>query len=65
MTISPLNPPLTSAKELVHGLRENGYVVASAETVAELAHVPLTNLQGLSQYWEGLPRDPYLKDGGR
>ena len=65
MTISPLNPPLTSAKELAHGLRENGYVVASAETVAELAHVPLTNLQGLSQYWEGLPRDPYLKDGGR
>jgi len=65
MTISPLNPPLTSAKELVHDLRENGYVVASAETVAELAHVPLTNLQGLSQYWEGLPRDPYLKDGGR
>ena len=65
MTISPLNPPLTSAKELVHGLRENGYVVASAETVAELAHVPLTNLQDLTQYWEGLPRDPYLKDGGR
>lgn len=65
MTISPLNPPLTSAKELAQGLRENGYVVASAETVAELAHVSLTNLQGLSQYWEGLPRDPYLKDGGR
>ena len=52
MTISPLSPPLTFAKELAHGLRENGYVVASAETVAELAHVPLTNLQGLSQYWE-------------
>jgi hypothetical protein len=65
MTTLPLNPPLTPLKELAHGLHENGYVVASAETIAELAHTPLANLQALSQYWEGLPRDPYLKDGGR
>jgi len=65
MSISPLNPPLTSAKELAAGLRTSGFVVASAETVAELAHVPVADLGALSQYWEGLPRDPYLKDGGR
>ena len=65
MSISPLNPPLTSAKELAAGLRTDGYVVASAETVAELAHVTVADLQSLSQYWEDLPRDPYLKDGGR
>ncbi len=65
MSISPLNPPLTIVKELAAGLRADGYVVASAETVAELAHVPVADLQALSQYWEGLPRDPYLKDGGR
>ena len=65
MSISPLNPPLTSAKELAAGLRADGYVVASAETVAELAHVTVADLQSLSQYWEDLPRDPYLKDGGR
>lgn len=65
MTISPFNPPLTPAKELAQGLRENGFVVASAETVAEIAHTALPSLQVLSQYWEGLPRDPYLKDGGR
>lgn len=65
MSSSPLNPPLTSAKELAAGLRTNGFVVASAETVAELAHVTVADLGALSQYWEGLPRDPYLKDGGR
>ena len=65
MSISPLNPPLTQAKDLVAGLRTDGYVVASAETVAELAQVTVTALQGLSQFWENLPRDPYLKDGGR
>lgn len=65
MTILPLTPPLTPTKELTQALRTDGFVVASAETVAELAHVPLVSLQELSQYWEGLPRDPYLKDGGR
>jgi hypothetical protein len=65
MSVSPLNPPLTSARDLAAGLRTDGYVVASAETVAELAHVHLADLQALSQYWEDLPRDPYLKDGGR
>ena len=65
MTILPLTPPLTQSKELAQALRTDGYVVASAETVAELAHIPLSGLAALSQYWEGLPRDPYLKDGGR
>jgi len=65
MTIVPLTPPLTQTKELAQALRDDGYVVASAETVAELAHSPLSGLESLSQYWEGLPRDPYLKDGGR
>lgn len=65
MSITPLKPPLTSAKALAQGLRADGFVVASAETVAELAHVPVDDLQALSQYWEDLPRDPYLKDGGR
>jgi len=65
MSITSLKPPLTTAKELAQGLRTDGFVVASAETVAELAHVPVDHLQALSQYWEGLPRDPYLKDGGR
>jgi len=65
MTTVALVPPLTPAKELVETLRSQGYVVASAETVAQLSKVELANLQNLTQFWEGLPRDPYLKDGGR
>jgi hypothetical protein len=65
MSISPLNPPLTLAKDLTAGLRKDGFVVASPQTVAELAHVSVADLQALTQFWEGLPRDPYLKDGGR
>jgi len=65
MTTASLTPLLTPAKELVETLRSQGYVVASAETVAELSKVDLANLQNLTQFWKGLPRDPYLKDGGR
>jgi hypothetical protein len=65
MTVAPLTPPLTPAKELAQALRIDGFAVASAATVAELSHIPLSSLQALSLYWEGLPRDPYLKDGGR
>jgi len=65
MKIVPLAPPLTPTKELAQALRSDGFVVASAESVAELAQVSLASLQNLVQFWEGLPRDPYLKDGGR
>jgi len=65
MITATLAPELTSAKELTQALRSQGYVVASAETVAEMSKVTLANLLNLTQFWEGLPRDPYLKDGGR
>jgi hypothetical protein len=65
MTLSSLLPPLTPARELVQSLRDDGFVVVSAQDVAEIAHVDLDQLLNLTQFWEGLPRDPYLKDGGR
>ena len=65
MTAAILSPKLTPAKEIARALSRDGYVVASSETVAEISGVPLASLDNLSQYWEGLPRDPYLKDGGR
>ncbi|QWD72040.1 2OG-Fe dioxygenase family protein [Polynucleobacter sp. UB-Raua-W9] len=65
MTNASLAPLLTPAKELAQALRSQGYAVASPETVAEIAKVKPENLQNLTQFWEGLPRDPYLKDGGR
>ena len=65
MTASILSPKLTSAKELSQALSRDGFVVASPETVVEISGVSLSDLQSLSQYWADLPRDPYLKDGGR
>ena len=65
MTISTLSPPVTPAKELVQSLRTNGYVVVSAETVAEITKTSLSDLLALNVFWKDLPRDPYLKDGGR
>jgi len=65
MTLSSLLPPLTPARELVQSLRDDGFAVVSAHDVAAIAHVDLDQLRNLTQFWEGLPRDPYLKDGGR
>ena len=65
MTNATLTPLLTPAKEFAQTLRSQGYTVASAQTVATISKVALENLENLRQYWEDLPRDPYLKDGGR
>ncbi|MBU3636849.1 2OG-Fe dioxygenase family protein [Polynucleobacter sp. es-MAR-4] len=65
MTISSLSPPLTPVKELTQSLKDDGFAVVSARDVAQISHVDLEQLLNLSQFWEGLPRDPYLKDGGR
>ena len=65
MTIEALSPPVTPAKELVQSLRTNGYAVVSAETVAQIAKTSLSELLALNIFWNDLPRDPYLKDGGR
>ena len=65
MTISTLSSPVTPANELVQSLRTNGYVVVSAETVAEITKTSLSDLLALNIFWNDLPRDPYLKDGGR
>ena len=65
MTNAALAPLLTPAKELSEALRTQGYVVASAQAVAEISGVGVASLENLKQFWEGLPRDPYLKDGGR
>ncbi|MBU3610354.1 2OG-Fe dioxygenase family protein [Polynucleobacter wuianus] len=65
MTSANLSPALTPAKDIPEALRADGFAVVSAETVAEISKIPLVNLECLTQFWEGLPRDPYLKDGGR
>jgi hypothetical protein len=65
MTSANLSPTLTPAKDISQALRTDGFAVVSAETVAEISKIHLANLEHLRQFCEGLPRDPYLKDGGR
>ncbi|MES2586080.1 MAG: 2OG-Fe dioxygenase family protein [Pseudomonadota bacterium] len=65
MTHSSLSPPLTPLKELAQSLKGDGFAIISPQDVAHIAHVDLGRLQNLTQFWEDLPRDPYLRDGGR
>ena len=62
MTLAPL---LTPCQEIAHSLKTNGYAVISAESVAELCHIAVSELGALNHFWDEMPRDPYLKDGGR
>ncbi|OZA07014.1 MAG: hypothetical protein B7Y05_20885, partial [Polynucleobacter sp. 24-46-87] len=65
MTLPSLTPSLTPAIEVSQSLKQKGFVVISAEDVAQISGVPLEQLLDLIPFWDDLPRDPYLKDGGR
>lgn len=65
MTIANLAPPLTPVGEIIPSLKSQGYAIIGATSVAQIAHTSLADLQGLAVTWEGMPRDPYLRDGGR
>ncbi len=60
-----LSPPITPSSEIRLSMHERGFAVLSAQTVAQLGRCNLSDLQDLKQYWNDLPRDPYLRDGGR
>ncbi|MDP3621070.1 MAG: 2OG-Fe dioxygenase family protein [Polynucleobacter sp.] len=60
-----LFPPLSPTERLASDIQDNGYAIASAQSVAELAGISLADLNHLHLHWQDLPRDPYLKDGGR
>ena len=62
MTLAPL---FTPRQEIVQSLKTNGYALISAESVSELCHVAVSELETLNHFWDEMPRDPYLKDGGR
>ena len=58
-------PLLTSATELPQRLRADGFAVIRADTVAQRAGVADTELVSLQAFWDDLPADRFLKDGGR
>jgi hypothetical protein len=50
---------------LTQALASNDFAIVSPGDVAQIAGVPLQQMLSLNQFWDDLPRDPYLKDGGR
>jgi len=60
-----LTPPFTPFDQLQASLQERGYAVLSPNSLSQLANLNLEELNALKTYWNHLPRDPYLKDGGR
>ncbi|MEY4266072.1 MAG: hypothetical protein RIS90_607 [Pseudomonadota bacterium] len=58
-------PVLTSAAALLPALRDQGFAVLDAAGVSGLSGCPLPDLLALVPFWEDLPPDQHLKDGGR
>ncbi|MEY4113256.1 MAG: hypothetical protein RL082_1763, partial [Pseudomonadota bacterium] len=60
-----LLPPFTPIEQAHSFLGERGYVVLSPDNLAKQVSLSLDQLNTFKSYWNHLPRDPYLKDGGR
>jgi hypothetical protein len=57
--------PADSEPGLLSLLRQAGYASVRAADAGALLGVPLAELNSLRETWERLPRDAYLRDGGR
>lgn len=65
MSIQTVQPPLTPPSALRDTLKQQGFAVLSAESVAQLSATSLADLGALEGSWDALAPDQYLKDGGR
>lgn len=64
MSTRTLPPPLSEPAAVVDTLRRNGYAVLSRDGVATWSGCAIDALDALAPYWNDLPPDNYLKDGG-
>jgi hypothetical protein len=60
-----LPPVLVDTGELNQILKTNGYAILSGSDVAQQAGVLRDDLLQLNRFWNDLPADAHLKDGGR
>jgi hypothetical protein len=58
-------PPFCPASAVDERLVAEGYAVLAPEATLRYFELPLAGLQQLAPFWNGLPPDPHLKDGGR
>jgi hypothetical protein len=63
--VASFTAPQTPLDRLDAALRDRGFAVLSAASVAALSGVPLAALEALTPSWNDLRPDEYLKDGGR
>jgi hypothetical protein len=63
--VQTVMPERTPQSETVARLTDTGYAFLSPTDTATLLHVDLTQLNALRESWAGLPRDTYLRDGGK
>jgi hypothetical protein len=63
MTAAP-RPPLTPLAEVHTALQRDGHAVLDAASLAALCDVRLADLTAWLSYWDDLPDDRYLRDGG-
>lgn len=60
-----LNPLLTPADQVDARLRDTGQAVVAAAALRELCGVPPGAFEHWLPYWDALPPDTHLRDGGR
>jgi hypothetical protein len=60
-----LAPPSCSPDQADAQLREHGYAVLAPDGVCALLSATPVELDALRPFWDDLPPDTYLKDGGR
>ena len=49
----------------IQSMRAQGYALLQPDDLAQACDVSLAELSELEGSWDGLPRDAYLRDGGR
>ena len=67
MVQSTMNPPppLTALSDLDAQLRSAGYAVLDAASLTRTSNVALQQLNAWVSFWDALPPDAHLRDGGR
>ena len=62
---TPFEPPFVTAAEAARHLGERGFAVLDPSGLGRIAGQAVDALAQLTPAWENLPRDEYLRDGGR
>jgi hypothetical protein len=60
-----LEPPITPADQVDTALTQRGFAVLDAHAVGRLLGAPVDTLDAWPSFWNDLPADAYLRDGGR